>query len=87
MMSSYVVWWGQLPLVKDGAGCKNHHTEALLNQSTGATDTPQIDKRDEKNEPGLFSARISENYKDKNAKTTAYIFSIFNQNTCNKYAS
>lgn len=22
MMSSYVVWWGQLPLVKDGAGCK-----------------------------------------------------------------
>lgn len=34
MMSSYAVWLGQLPLVTAGAGCKNHHTEALLIQST-----------------------------------------------------
>lgn len=51
-MYSYMIWWGQLPRAKDGTGCKNHHTEVLLNQVSEATDlltnTPQFNKRDAK---------------------------------------
>lgn len=80
MMSSYVVWRGQLPLVKDGAGCRNHHTQALLNQSTGATDlltnTPQIDKRDEKMNQVYFLQEFLKITKIKMLNYSIYLFNI-----------